>query len=97
MAGMLGMGFAVFIEEVGKSDLDYDIMFFEVFFEFAFVFEDGIFESYTIWTNKVGIDDKVVFGINIAYRHVFIPDFFGVGWPGGDAGDNCCNYNADDG
>ena len=42
------------------------------------MFDDGVFESYTVRADNIRIDDEVVFGFGVADSHGFIPDFFAV-------------------
>lgn len=88
MTRVFSVSFAVFIEEVGKPDFDYDIMVLDVSLKFFFILDDSVLECYTIRADEVGIDDEVVFGFDIPHCHILIPDFFGVGWLCGDACDD---------
>ena len=59
------------------------------------MFDDGVFEGDTIGTDKVRVDDEVVFGFEITDGHAFIPDFFGVGGFGSHTGDDGADQNSD--
>ena len=81
------MTFAEFIEKIGEANFDEDVVGVDVFFELFFVFEDGVFESDAIGAHDIGINNEIIFGIEIANGGGGIPDFFGIGWLD-HAGDN---------
>ena len=87
-----GLGFAIFVEEVGEANFEEDVVFFDVFLESVFVFDDGVFKGDAIGADEVGVDDEIVFGFEIADGHLFVPDLFGVGrltsHTGGNSSDN---------
>ena len=41
--------------------------------------DDSVLKSNAVWADDVGIDDEVVFGVEIAGGHLLVPDHFGVG------------------
>ena len=90
-----GAGFAEFIEEVGEADFDKDVVLSDVILKFVLVLDDGVFEGDAIGADEVGVDDKVVLGLEVADGHVGIPDFFGVGGLGRHTGDDSGNEDAD--
>ena len=53
------------------------------------MFDDGVFESNTIGADEVGIDDEIIFGVEIADGHLLVPDHFGVAGLAVCASDNC--------
>ena len=63
-------------------------MFFDIFLEFVFVFDNGIFKSDTVRADNVGIDDEIVLGFGVANGHGGIPDFLSIGWFGIHAGND---------
>ena len=79
VAGVDRIGFAKFVEKVRETDFNEDVVFFDVFLKFVFVFDDGIFESYTVRANEIRVNDEVVFGIYVADGHLFVPNFISVG------------------
>ncbi len=78
VAGVNRGGLAVFVEEVREANLEQDVVFGEIFLELLFVFDDGVFESDTIRADEIGIDDEIIFGVEIAEGHLLVPDHFGV-------------------
>ena len=48
---MIGVGLAVFVEEIGEPDFDKDVVTLNVFLELFLVFNNGILESDTVWTD----------------------------------------------
>ncbi len=88
IAGVDGGGFAVFVEKVREANFEQNVVFGEIFLEFLFVLDDSVFESNTIRADKVGIDDEIIFGVEIADGHLFVPDHFGVAGFAGGAGNN---------
>ena len=92
-----GVGFAVFVKKIRKTNFEKDVIFFDVFLESFFVFDDGVFECDTVWTNEIGVDDEVIFGVETTHSCFGVPDFFGIVWfarvhAGDDGGDNDYNY-----
>ena len=79
VAGVDRIGFAKFVEEVRETYFDEDVVFFDVFLEFVFVLDDGVFEGNTVRADEIRVNNEVVFGIHVANGHLFIPNFVGVG------------------
>ena len=75
---MDGVTFAKFIEEVREANLDENVVFGDIFLEFVFVLDDGVFEGDTVRANKIRINNEVIFSIYIAGGRLFIPNFFGI-------------------
>lgn len=75
---MDGATFAKFIEEVREANFDENVVFGDIFLEFVFVFDDGVFEGDTVRTNEIRINNKVIFSIYVAGGRLFIPYFFGI-------------------
>ena len=69
---------AVFVEEVREADFDQNVVLFDVFVEFLFVFEDGVLEGDAVGADDVGVDDEVVFGVEVADGGLLVPDFVGI-------------------
>ena len=44
------------------------------------MFDDGVFESNTIWADDIRINNEIIFGFRIANGHGFVPDFFAITW-----------------
>ena len=88
VAGMDGVGFAVFVEEVGETDFDEDVVFGDVVLEIFFVLNDGVFEGDAVGTDKVGVDDEMVFGVGVADGGLRVPDFASGGGASRHTGDN---------
>ena len=72
------IGFAKFVEEVRETYFDEDIVFFDVFLEFVFVLDDGVFEGDTIRADEIRINNKIVFSVHVANGHLLVPDFVGI-------------------
>ncbi len=86
--GIDGVGFTVFVEEVGEADFEEDVIIFEILLELFFVFDDGVFEGDTIWADNVGIDDEVILSFRVTDGHGFVPHFVAVTWFGVHTGND---------
>ena len=96
MAGTDGIGFTVFVEEVGEAYFEKNVVIFDVLLEFCFVFDDGVVEGDTIGANYIGINDVIVFGVRVTHGGCDVPNFVGMGRFVIHAGDNSSDeYNYD--
>ena len=97
--GVDGVSLAVFVEEVGETDFEEDVVILEVLLEFLFMLDDGVLEGDTVWADNVGIDDEVILGFGIADGHSLVPDHFAIGWfvvhTGNNGGKQYNNYRND--
>ena len=51
VARVFWIGLAIFVKIIGETDFDENVVFCNVFLEIFFVFDYGVFEGKTIWTN----------------------------------------------
>ena len=90
MTGADGVGFAIFVEEVGKADFKENVVIFDILFEFFFVLNDGVVEGDAVGADDIRVDDIIVLGVGVTHSHGLIPDFLTIRWFDVHAGDDGC-------